>query len=357
MRGRVTIRPWRVGVMVDTASAEAVREAIANLSGVWGGLYMPIFDIGTPIEEVEKLGRQHDVDSLYADVAVGELGDLLREPGWRWAGRGPWGPFGEEHGFRKGLLPTRAFLDGSQVLVHPTWESDDPADLVLAATWGLVEERALQEPSAAGYAGPRSAPYGHVLATARPVNSILGMLQASTLHVGSQPRAYLGGHCGVYVIRPDHPPDVVEFWNMRSYGTRIIGVPAEGADDFLTYLLAAPFPLRESTAAARTRPPVRYYRSGVSKRRLTMSPRRSDKLPLETGSQYIPLRVTTGGTSSSQASGPDSPVRYVPILGPRPGQSTSHCQTFLLETNPTRTPEGWSRQRSSYTAFGVRTRD
>jgi hypothetical protein len=91
-RGRVSIRPWRVGVLADTSSADAVREAIANLSCVWGGRYMPILDVSAPSEQLEQLGRQYDVDSLYADARDGPLGDLLRKPGWTWRGGGSWGP-------------------------------------------------------------------------------------------------------------------------------------------------------------------------------------------------------------------------------------------------------------------------
>jgi hypothetical protein len=76
---------------------------------------------------------------LLADTTEGPLGEFLRRPGWGWRGGGPWGPFGEdgEEGFRKGLLPLREVLDPLIKLVHPVWSSDDPADLVLAAIWGL----------------------------------------------------------------------------------------------------------------------------------------------------------------------------------------------------------------------------
>lgn len=241
-QGRTVIRPWRVGVLADTSSAEAVRKAIANLSGVWGGRYMPIFDIGAPIEELEQLGRQYDVDSLYADVVEGSLGDLLRKPGWTWCGRGPWGPFGEEHGFRKGLLPIRSFIDASTDLVQPTWDSEGPADLVLAATWGLGDHLGLPLSPALDDTGPRIAPYAQILSCPGASRSTIGTLKAGTLHVRTNPRAYLDSHTGVYIIRPDHPADVVEFWNMRTYGTKIIGVPAEGAAELLSFLLSSALP-------------------------------------------------------------------------------------------------------------------
>lgn len=189
---------------------------------------MPIFDIGSPIEELEQLGRQYDVDSLYADVVEGAHGELLRKPGWTWSGRGPWGAFGEEHGFRKGLLPIRSFIDASTDLVQPTWDSEDPADLVLAASWGLGDHLGLPLSSTLDDTGPRIAPYAQILSCPGASRSTIGTLEAGALHVRTNPRAYLDGDTGVYVIRPDHPADVVEFWNMRTYGTKIIGVPAEG---------------------------------------------------------------------------------------------------------------------------------
>ncbi len=42
LRGRVMLRPWRVGLLVDTKSAAEVRAAIADMSSVWGGYHMPI---------------------------------------------------------------------------------------------------------------------------------------------------------------------------------------------------------------------------------------------------------------------------------------------------------------------------
>jgi hypothetical protein len=241
-RGRAMIRPWRIGVLADTSSAEAVREAIANLSGVWGGRYMPIFDIRKPTEELEQLGRQYDVDSLYSEVVEGPLGDLMRKPGWTWTGRGPWGPFGEEHGFRKGLLPIRSFIDASTDLVLPTWDSEDLADLVLAATWGLGDQLGLPLSPTLEDTGPRIAPYTQILSSTGASGSIIGTLEAGTIHVRTNPRDYLDGYTGLYVIRPDHPEDVVEFWNMRTYGTKIIGVPAVGAEELLKSLLSPALP-------------------------------------------------------------------------------------------------------------------
>lgn len=239
MRGRVMVRPWRVAVLADTTSAESVREAIAALSGVWGGKYMPILDVGTPPSELEQLGSQYDVDSLYAEEADGTLGDLLRAPGWAWGFRGPWGPFREEHGLRKGLLPTRSFLGISTNFVQPTWPRDDPADLLLAATWGVPDELGLSLSPSVSDRGPRTASYTDMRTNPASGEAVIGALAASSLHVRPSPRDYLNQQSGLYVIRQDHPADVVHFWNMRTYGVDVVGVPAEASEELLTLLLPA----------------------------------------------------------------------------------------------------------------------
>src|SRR4051794_19834956 len=104
-RGRSLVRPWGGGLLVDTASRAEVRAAIATLSSVWGGRFMPILDRSATVEDLRRQGQLFDVDALHADDPDGPLADLLREPGWAWAGRGDWGPFAQSSHFRKGLLP------------------------------------------------------------------------------------------------------------------------------------------------------------------------------------------------------------------------------------------------------------
>lgn len=238
-RGRITIRPWRVAVLVDTSSAEALRGAIDSLSGVWGGIYMPILDVNAPQEDLERLGDQYDIDSLYAEDPRDELAELLQRPGWVWSGRGEWGPFGEGGGFRKGPLPARAFIDASTDLIQPTWDPGNPLDLVFAATWGLVSDRRLGLVDDSADSGPRTKSYLEVLARTSASRSIVGILNAGKQHiaVGSG-----SGLSGVYVIRPDHPGDIVDFWNRRSCGSRIVGVPADGPKGLLSHLLSVTLP-------------------------------------------------------------------------------------------------------------------
>lgn len=225
---------------MDTSSAEAVRGAILSLSSVWGGQYMPIFDTGTPREQLKRLGSQFDIDSLYADDPEEALSELLRSPGWVWGGGAQWGPFREDDGnFRTGLLPVRAFVDASTDLVQPTWDPDDPLDLVFAATWGLVSDRHLRLGSDSGDAGPRTEPHLEILSRPSTSRSIIGILAAGRKYVGLEHGAGLDG---VYVIRPDHPADIVDFWNRRSSGSAIVGVPSDGSEDLLSHLLQDSLP-------------------------------------------------------------------------------------------------------------------
>lgn len=138
------------------------------------------------------------------------------------------------------MLPVRSFIDAATDLVLPTWEPGDAADLVLAATWGLADK--LGVALSLDGSGPRTVAYPNVIAPAGAGGSLIGTLAASALHIRPEPRAYHDGFSGVCVTRTDHPSDVVEFWNMRTYGTSLTAVPAEGSEDLVRFLLARALP-------------------------------------------------------------------------------------------------------------------
>lgn len=242
-RGTVMVRPWRVGVLVNTKSHAEVREAIANLSSVWGGRSMPIFDKETPIAELEKLGEMFGVDSLYADITEGPMAEFLRKPGWVWQGRAQWGPFGSEEGgtFRKGLLPVKELLDESRRLVLPSWSTLDPADLAFAAMWGLPDKACIAYDTL---------PYMDLLSdqTVRAVE--LGLIAATAQHINAETVSGHGSQDGVYILRSDRPEDIVSFWNMRALGGFVVGIPADASSEFLNAVLCRPLPSHEMTSAS-----------------------------------------------------------------------------------------------------------
>lgn len=247
-RVRVTLRPWRVGLLVDTYSHAAVREAIANFSSVWGGAYMPILDAGAPVAQIEAVAGAFDVDSLYSESAEGPLADFLKAPGWSWRGRGEHGPFGSalDGAYRRGLLPARALLDPALDVALPTWDPLDPADLALAAIWGIAGD--LQEHG-------QSIPIKDLLTSSSAPRRLVGAIRATGLHLGLRSFRGEGIDDGLFVLHSDHPEDVVAFWNSRAYGNRVVAIPAHGDPEVVSALLSGPLPDREIT-----------YSGGKSKR-------------------------------------------------------------------------------------------
>lgn len=242
-RVRVTLRPWRVGLLVDTNSNAAVREAISNLSSVWGGVYMPILDAGAPVAEIEVVAGAFDVDSLYAESPEGPLDDLLKAPGWSWRGRGEHGPFGSalDGAFRRGLLPAGALLEPDVHLALPAWDPADPADLALSAVWGIAGDlEGRGEPIPVG---------DHPVPSAAP-RRLVGAINATRLHLGLRRFRGEGIDDALFVLHPDRPKDVVAFWNSRACGDRVIGVPAHGAPEIVGGLLSGPLPECELTSGS-----------------------------------------------------------------------------------------------------------
>jgi hypothetical protein len=235
LRGRVMLRPWRVGLLVDTKSAAEVRAAIADMSSVWGGYHMPIFDKNHSIEQLKQLGRLYDVDSLYAEAAEGDLGEFLRSGGWAWGYGGPWGPFRDDASYRKGLLLHRSLRSGHPSAITVTWAHDEELDLFHAATFGLSDGH--------------DAEFSGFLADAHAtltIETLVGgahddvgrvvPIEATRTNVTVPGRQRLQSLAGIYVARVDHPEDIIEFWNWRTYGTPIVAVPNRGPEELIRYL-------------------------------------------------------------------------------------------------------------------------
>jgi hypothetical protein len=232
------LRPWRVGLIIDTKSPAEVRDAIASLSSVWGGVSMPIFDKNAPIADLETAGTLFDVDSLHADHADGPLADLLRKPGWAWRRFGSGGPFGraDDGPFRKGLLLLRELLDSARALTLPGWEADHPADLALAAIWGVIDELNIEH---------ATVPLASLVTRGDTCAAKCGVLSVNALGVTSNRSPGHDEAGSLYVLRSDHPEDIVDFWNLRARGSRMVGIPCGAGRDLVDFLLSQPLPIRE----------------------------------------------------------------------------------------------------------------
>jgi hypothetical protein len=321
-RGKVTVRPWRTGLLIDTKSRVEVREAIANLSSVWGGRSMPIFDKNTGIESLEKLGEMFDVDSMYAENAEGPLSEFLRKPGWGWRGGGPWGPFGEEgeERFRTGLLPLREIFDPVK-LVQPVWSPEDPADLVLAALWGLPDKIGAQ---------CMRLPLSEVLSR-RDLDAVeCGLLAASMVHTDAGTRTHNRGiGNGVFILKPDLTDDIVAFWNARAIGCNVVGIPAEGDPDLINFLLSQPLPRHRVTMGGEEREVV--YITGADKASAEVmkaieAAAHADGLEVQTGHPEVLSSLIFEGLDTDftktvrvdfrpEAHGVDVDLPQVPLMG------------------------------------------
>jgi hypothetical protein len=237
-RGRVTIRPWRVGLVIDTKSPSEVGAAIANLSSVWGGALMPIFDKNSSIADLENAGNIFDVDSLYAEEADGPLAEFLGKPGWAWRGGARRGPFDREGDllFGRGLLQIHAISGPPTRFVLPVWDRDHPSDLVLAGIWGLRDN--LRMPCT-------TVPLEFLTASGVPSGTELGVLRATLAHATTTRWGGGDSASGLHILRPGHPEDVVNFWNHRAYGNSTIGIPADADPGLLAILLSQPLPDQE----------------------------------------------------------------------------------------------------------------
>jgi hypothetical protein len=245
VRGRAKVRPYRVGQLIDTSSADEVRAAIASLTEAWGGIYTPILDVNQPFENIELQARIFDVDALHLEAEAGDLVEKLRRSGWLWGGRGQFGPFASEDGLRTGVLPARAVALDHPSLLLPEWDPADTLDLFYTAVFG-----ASAKPNPDGIDGDDTwEPDGSMRiglgALARLPDVTLdavGAIQTTRVGISPTVRYALDSMNGLFVVRPDRIQDLVTFWNLRSFGGPIVALPAEGPEDLLSFLTRGTLP-------------------------------------------------------------------------------------------------------------------
>lgn len=227
--GKVTLRPWRVGVVVDATNTAAVRDAIRALSGAWGGIYMPLFDVNDGIEKLKEQAATFDVDSLYSDIEDEDLQKFLRSPGWAWQGRGQYGPLVEntESSIRHSVLRWDELVSSGNH-VQPQWPEDDPDELAYAAMYGL--------PRAEAESGPTVAEAG--LGT----HTSPGLIHKTANHLRLIGAEHREQPQGVLVLRSGNARDVIDYWNLRAMGVDVTAVPSGASSDTWEALLTGPLP-------------------------------------------------------------------------------------------------------------------
>lgn len=229
---RVTARPFRVGQIVDTSSADAVRQAIANLTRTWGGHYTPILDVNQQFTTVARRARAYDLDAVELD-GVSDLSQSLSDAGWLWRGRGEYGPFAERASrYRTGVLQTDA-LDlpaGARTLVD--WEAGDSLDLFYSALFGVtLQPTGPENEAVTGRVG-----MGALLTSPTLKVNEVGDIHLTRAGLTIDREHRRDGVTGIYVVRRDRPDDAVAFWNLRAMGHEVVPVPDDGDEALLRFL-------------------------------------------------------------------------------------------------------------------------
>lgn len=242
VQGRVSVRPWRLALLVDIDSRQEVNRAFRLLTSVWGGVYMPIFDVKWTPDEIRRRAEWLGVDSVYCEAPPDDLKDLTRAAGFAWRGSGQFGPFRVSESFATGLLRSDQMVGAFDGLVIPTWDDDDPHALYFTALWGA--------PMSADQLGDGNSTPAYPLATERPTGLLLsgpdpaevGLLAATNRHLSVQPSAYAKPHSAVHVVNAGSPRDLVRFWNARTLGGDVVALAHDLEKPFAMYLLSRGVP-------------------------------------------------------------------------------------------------------------------
>lgn len=240
VRGRAMVRPFRVAQLIDTSDPQAVRAAFVALSRTWGGIHMPVLNSRLTPEQLEFWGRAFDVDAMYLESKAGDLAEWLRSSGWGWSGGADWAPFAQHRSYRRGLLPANLVGIEREELLVPEWNRADDLDLFYTAVFGAVQDSdtADNDLPLVSFEVPNATRVGLGFLNTVPglTADKVGVVQATAIGTTVADRRYLDGLGGVVIARTGRPEDLVLFWNLRTYGRRILCLPDDGPRELLEFL-------------------------------------------------------------------------------------------------------------------------
>lgn len=242
IQGRVSVRPWRLALLVDVDSATEVDGAFRLLTSVWGGIYMPILDVKSSSDEIRRRAAWLDVDSIYCESPPEELKVVTSEAGFAWRGSAEFGPFRVSETLTTGLLRSDQISGAFDGLVIPHWPDDDPRGPYFTALWGarLSADQLAGGNTQPSYPVPTETVSGLLLSG--PDSATVGLLAATRRHVSVRPRAYGGPHSAVHVVNAESPRALVRFWNARTLGGNVVALAADLEVEYAAYLLSRGVP-------------------------------------------------------------------------------------------------------------------
>lgn len=203
-KGRAEVLPWRVGLLTDIQNRESVLGAIQRLRRAWGGIYMPILDATSTVEEVRREVEHFDVDSIYTQETAEHLEGLLQEPGYQWSGRAEFGPLEYPGPFGKSVLAWDRLAVQSSL-----YTGSAPKDSLL---W-----------------------HASTLPSQNPKHP-LDIVKTGAPHLRPRYPAWNGVGAGLVIVDPDDLDSVLSFWNLRASGLRMRALVPDALENFETMM-------------------------------------------------------------------------------------------------------------------------
>lgn len=225
--GHVTLRPVRLGLIVEPTFADVLSAATAA-TGYWGGVTWPMIPFAHDAQACHRLGEAFDVDALVALSETEAASDASKKEGFSWAG-GHVSPFSEDSAFRSGRpLELRSMLPRgreSSPYTCVTWDSAHPLAALAACAFGhlgdpVPEERADAARHADTIELKAAAPFPTTL-----TSPSLIAYTARDLRLGDRWSA-----AGFVVIHPESAEDLAWYWNIRAAGNSVRPWPLQHAE-------------------------------------------------------------------------------------------------------------------------------
>ena len=216
INGVVVARPVRVALVVSE-DVGVVRRAVHHCTSTWGGIYHIMVGADKPDAALD-LARRTSVDIIYAVNPAGE--SLAAETGFKWRGRGEWGPFSEPKEYLSSRLlgPEICLEHQRDRRVLPRWDSDDPLSLLYAAWFGQYGSEDYETTLATKFAAESDVRNIHSSEPLPGMGDVVSPIQITQAKTDYRAE---GRSLGFVIVDPDNPADVIEFWNIRACGAHV----------------------------------------------------------------------------------------------------------------------------------------
>jgi hypothetical protein len=219
--GIVILRPVRLG-LVFKPTIDSLRRAVESATSTWGGMYYAFLSPDNADESL-SLARRLGVDALWPMDEDFLSQRLCNSEGYHWFGFG--GPFEYSTGtLDTGLLDAGWLLDDSSVerFVLPCWSDEDLLRDLFAVWFGAYEGSEHSQGVNAAFAQRAEK---LTIDPAGPIPGITGALSPIDLTALEIEYRGLEASCGVLVLDPQNPRDLLQFWNLRATGNLVFPWP------------------------------------------------------------------------------------------------------------------------------------